>query len=72
MRNGRTWSATRADPMQPEAGVPFGLWRALGAMRSRSTNEPCFQQVDLSATVHLPLDELELGDLAFSLSVRPS
>jgi hypothetical protein len=29
------------------------------------------EQVDLSAAVHLAFDELELGDLAFGLAVRP-
>jgi hypothetical protein len=30
------------------------------------------KQVDLAATVHLAFDELELGDLAFGLAVRPA
>lgn len=29
-------------------------------------------KIDLSAAVHLPFDELETGDLALGLTVRPS
>jgi hypothetical protein len=39
--------------------------------RSCSTDQAGLKQVELGAPVHLTLDELELGDLAFSLSVGP-
>ena len=29
------------------------------------------KEIDFTAVVHLPFDELELGDLAFGLTVRP-
>ena len=34
-------------------------------------NHPGLKQVELSAAVHLPFDELELSDLALGLSIRP-
>ena len=30
------------------------------------------KKIDLCAPIHLALDELEFGDLAFGLAVRPS
>ena len=41
------------------------------SMTSRHSNDACFKQIELSAPVHLPFDELELCDLAFRLAVRP-
>src|SRR4051812_33301601 len=38
---------------------------------SASYDEAGTQQVELGAPVHLPLDQLELGDLALGLAVRP-
>ena len=35
------------------------------------TDEACLGQINLGAAVHLPLDEFELGDLAFGLAIRP-
>ena len=54
--------------------MEFWLWRKLGADRQAVSpwlNRPGAQQVDLAATVHLPLDELKLGDLPLSLPVGP-
>jgi len=39
--------------------------------RSGGLDEARAQQIDLAAPVHLPLDELELGDLPLSLPIRP-
>lgn len=40
-------------------------------VRLTGANDAGLEQVSLSAAVHLPLDELELGDLAFGLAVGP-
>ena len=40
-------------------------------MTSRHTDDACLKQIKFPAAVHLTLYELELGDLAFSLAVRP-
>lgn len=39
--------------------------------RSRRADETCLKQVQLGTSVHLTLNELELGDLALGLSVGP-
>ena len=41
------------------------------SMTSGRCDNTCFEQIQLSAAVHLPLGEFELGDLAFLLAVRP-
>jgi hypothetical protein len=38
---------------------------------SRRADQSRLQQVELRSAVHLPLHELELGDLALRLAVRP-
>lgn len=44
----------------------------LFGFRSGCSDEPGFEQVEFSAAIHLPFHELELGDLALGLTVRPS
>jgi hypothetical protein len=39
--------------------------------RSRCADQSCLKEVNLCSAVHLPLDQFELGDLAFCLAVRP-
>jgi hypothetical protein len=39
--------------------------------RSGRADQSCLKEIDLCPAVHLSLDELELGDLAFGLAVRP-
>ncbi len=38
---------------------------------SSGTDDARLEKIELSAAVHLTLDELELGDLPFSLTVGP-
>jgi hypothetical protein len=38
------------------------LWRA---------NQPSLKEIELSAPVHLPFDQLELSDLRFHLAIGP-
>jgi hypothetical protein len=38
------------------------LWRA---------NEPGLKEIELSAPIHLPFDQLEFGDLSFHLAIGP-
>jgi hypothetical protein len=38
---------------------------------SWSTYQPSLKQIDIAATVHLPSDQLEAGDLPFGLPVGP-
>lgn len=40
-------------------------------VHSSGVDESGFKQVEFGAAIHLPLHELELGDLAFGLTVRP-
>src|SRR5690606_4508514 len=39
--------------------------------RSRCTDQPCLQQVDIPPSIHLTFDEFEHCDLAFGLPVGP-
>ena len=39
--------------------------------RSGRADQSCLKEIDLCSAVHLSLDELEPGDLAFGLAVRP-
>ncbi|CUX64666.1 hypothetical protein AGR3A_pa30009 [Agrobacterium tomkonis CFBP 6623] len=41
------------------------------SMTSGGSDDTRLEQIELSASIHLPLDEFELGDLAFCLAVRP-
>ena len=34
-------------------------------------DEACAEEIEAGATIHLPLHELELGDLALGLAIRP-
>jgi hypothetical protein len=57
-------------PYRLSNGAQSGLWRTFDAAvvlgrRGKASAE----QVQLGASVHLPFDELELGDLAFGLAV---
>lgn len=36
---------------------------------SESTDHSSFEEIEVGATVHLPFDELELGDLTFCLTI---
>ena len=47
----------------------FGSDAILVQLRLFRTDEPCLKQIDFSAAIHLPFDELEACDLAFRLSV---
>jgi hypothetical protein len=38
---------------------------------SSSAEKSCAEEIEFRAAVHLAFDELELGDLAFGLSVGP-
>jgi hypothetical protein len=38
---------------------------------SGRADQSCLKEIDLRSPVHLPLDELELGDVAFGLTIRP-
>jgi hypothetical protein len=40
-------------------------------MTSRHSDDARFEQIELSATVHLPFDEFKLCNLTFCLTVRP-
>jgi hypothetical protein len=42
---------------------------ALSVASLRRPQQPSLEQIDLGAAVHLPFDELELGDLPFCLTV---
>lgn len=54
-----------------DADKGFRLGSDAISMTSGRSHNTCFEQIQLSAAVHLPLDEFELGDLALSLTVRP-
>jgi len=41
----------------------------LVTMFSWSPNQPCLEQIDLTAPIHLTLDQFELGDLPLGLAV---
>jgi len=64
-------SACNFDPLRRGIGVQFRVWRTLDAVASPGADQPCFEQIELGPTVHLPLDELEAGDLPLGLAVRP-
>ena len=36
-----------------------------------AANQPSLKEIELSAPVHLPFDQLELGDLSFHLAIGP-
>ena len=55
----------------PESAFKRGSDLILMACRLLGTDDAGLEEIQLSATVHLALDELELGDLAFSLAIRP-
>lgn len=61
-----------------DRGIRTPHFRVKGALthsrcgdRLSCTDEARLEQINLSAAVHLPLDEFELGDLAFGLAIRP-
>ena len=74
-----TRKATWTSPHSHQARLPLSLIvnrRAKGAltqfwcsMGSVGANEPGFKEVELRTAVHLAFDELEFGDLPFSLAV---
>jgi hypothetical protein len=49
--------------------VKLGLTQSWCRDRSAGADEARLKQIDLSTTVHLPFDELELRDLTLGLSV---
>ncbi len=52
-------------------GAETGVWRTLDAAASPGADQPRFEQIELGSTVHLPLHELEAGDLPLGLAIRP-
>jgi hypothetical protein len=50
-------------------GVQLGVWRTLDAAASPGADQPRFGQIELGPTVHLPLHQLEAGDLPLGLAV---
>jgi hypothetical protein len=49
----------------------IGSGALLVQLISLSTNQPSLKQIEFAAAVHLPSDELEVGDLPLGLSVGP-
>ncbi|AVH45387.1 hypothetical protein At1D1609_53540 (plasmid) [Agrobacterium tumefaciens] len=66
IRFGACQSARNVDPLSA-----CNLGSDAISMTSRHSDDACFKQIELSAPVHLPLDELELCDLTFRLAIRP-
>ena len=65
-RNGTCQSAPKRAPLSASKKGSDAI-----SMTSGRSDNACLEQIELSATVHLPFDELELCDLALCLAVRP-
>ena len=61
----------RPMPASCQSAFKFGSDAILVQSWSSRADETGLKQIELGTSVHLPLNELELGDLALCLAVRP-